>query len=70
MPNEKNEYTQGWGTVSELKFLAKAGTFCEGRIQVPRPVILRGYRASMASRVNWGSIDKKKIDEYLKKEGY
>lgn len=66
MEREKQESRSTWGTKSELKWLEDLGKQKHSIfVFTPRKILLKKYGDSIKRRVNWGEIDKSKIEEYL-----
>lgn len=53
-----------WSTKNEIRFLNRIGQWAGLRIK--KSDILRNYEKSIILRKNWGKIDKKVIENYLK----
>ena len=54
-----------WGNSQEKKYLDNIGTHMVSKSKYTRLELLEGYRDSMKSRHNWGSIDPVEIKGYV-----
>ena len=63
--DEKKEKVVAWGTADECKFIDRLGHQAEGLRGISRSELLERLSTAYASRVNWGDIDRAKVEAHL-----